>query len=163
VRQTPPHQKKEDEGCSPPNPKNAFNSVIAFTSHAANSAPVSHYYSPDHGCHAVAQFSLRFTFQKDFSLQIQRDSVLRRPAKRFLRTMAPASKLSPIDLKDEAVESLSSFIGSTARTTLNSGRIQINLKPLAQRKINASDVIRRLQPALAKVDGVSLSSSRSRT
>ncbi|OLB89307.1 MAG: hypothetical protein AUI12_02715 [Acidobacteria bacterium 13_2_20CM_2_57_6] len=41
-------------------------------------------------------------------------------------------------------------------TTLNSGRIQINLKPLADRKISASDVIRRLQPELAKLDGVSL-------
>src|SRR3989449_522215 len=60
-------------------------------------------------------------------------------------------------LKDPAVESLSSFIGiDGTNTTLNNGRIQINLKPLAQRKISASDVIRRLQPALAKVDGVSL-------
>src|SRR3989454_650474 len=65
--------------------------------------------------------------------------------------------LADVILKDEAVESLSSFIGvDGTNTTLNSGRIQINLKPLAQRKISASDVIRRLQPALAKVDGVSL-------
>jgi len=33
--------------------------------------------------------------------------------------------------------------------TLNSGRILINLKPLDERKISASDVIRRLQPELA--------------
>jgi len=65
--------------------------------------------------------------------------------------------LAGIILKDPAVESLSSFIGiDGTNTTLNSGRIQINLKPLAQRNINASDVIRRLQPELAKVDGVSL-------
>src|SRR5260221_8639311 len=65
--------------------------------------------------------------------------------------------LADVILKDPAVESLSSFIGvDGTNTTLNGGRIQINLKPLAERKINASDVIRRLQPALAKVDGVSL-------
>ena len=46
---------------------------------------------------------------------------------------------------------------STAPTrTLNSGRIQINLKPLEERKISASDVIRRLQPQLAQVDGITL-------
>ena len=60
-------------------------------------------------------------------------------------------------LKDPAVESLSSFIGiDGTNTTLNTGRIQINLKPLADRKISASDVIRRLQPELAKIDGISL-------
>ena len=52
---------------------------------------------------------------------------------------------------------LSSFIGvDGTNTTLNSGRILINLKPLEQRKINATDVIRRLQPQLAKVDGITL-------
>ena len=65
--------------------------------------------------------------------------------------------LADVILKDPAVESLSSFIGvDGTNTTLNSGRIQINLKPLAERKINASDVIRRLQPQLEKVDGISL-------
>ena len=39
---------------------------------------------------------------------------------------------------------------------MNSGRILINLKPLAARKIGASDVVRRLQPALAKVPGITL-------
>jgi multidrug efflux pump len=65
--------------------------------------------------------------------------------------------LADVILKDPAVDSLSSFIGiDGTNTTLNTGRIQINLKPLADRKINASDVIRRLQPDLAKVDGISL-------
>jgi multidrug efflux pump len=66
-------------------------------------------------------------------------------------------ELSAIILKDPAVESLSSFIGvDGTNTTLNSGRILINLKPLADRRINASDVIRRLQPELEKVDGITL-------
>jgi multidrug efflux pump len=65
--------------------------------------------------------------------------------------------LADVILKDPAVESLSSFIGVDGiNTTLNSGRIQINLKPLEQRNISASDVIRRLQPELEKVDGISL-------
>jgi multidrug efflux pump len=62
-----------------------------------------------------------------------------------------------IILKDPAVQSLSSFIGvDGTNTTLNNGRIQINLKPLDERKIDASDVIRRLQPELEKVDGITL-------
>jgi multidrug efflux pump len=49
-------------------------------------------------------------------------------------------------LQDPAVESVSSFIGADGiNTTLNSGRISINLKPLNQRHMSASDVIRRLQ------------------
>ncbi len=65
--------------------------------------------------------------------------------------------LGKIILKDPAVESLSSFIGiDGTNTTLNSGRILINLKPLDERKITASEVIRRLQPELAQVPGITL-------
>ncbi len=65
--------------------------------------------------------------------------------------------LARVILDDDAVESLSSFIGiDGTNATLNSGRIQINLKPLAVRRISASDVIRRLGPAVARVDGISL-------
>ncbi len=66
-------------------------------------------------------------------------------------------QLTHIILQDPAVESLSSFIGvDGTNTTLNSGRIQINLKPLEERKINASEVIRRLQPNLEKIEGITL-------
>jgi multidrug efflux pump len=65
--------------------------------------------------------------------------------------------LAEVVLKDPAVESLSSFIGvDGTNTTLNSGRILINLKPLADRKVTATDVIHRLQPALAQVEGITL-------
>ncbi len=65
--------------------------------------------------------------------------------------------LASVILKDPAVDSLSSFIGiDGTNTTLNSGRILINLKPLDERKISASDVIRRLQPELAQVPGITL-------
>src|SRR5262245_57821845 len=60
-------------------------------------------------------------------------------------------------LKDPAVEILSSFIGiDGTNTTLNSGRIQINLKPLEERKTSATEVIRRLQPQLAQISGITL-------
>jgi len=66
-------------------------------------------------------------------------------------------RLSKVILTDPAVDNLSSFIGiDGTNTTLNSGRILINLKPQDERKISASDVIRRLQPHLAEVAGITL-------
>jgi multidrug efflux pump len=66
-------------------------------------------------------------------------------------------QLAEIILKDPAVASLSSFIGvDGTNTTLNSGRILINLKPLAQRDASATQVMNRLQSALAQVDGITL-------
>lgn len=66
-------------------------------------------------------------------------------------------ELTKVILQDPAVESLSSFIGADGtNTTLNSGRFAINLKPLSDRGISASDVIRRLQKSLKKVDGITL-------
>ena len=66
--------------------------------------------------------------------------------------------LAALILKDPAVESLSSFIGvDGTNVSVNSGRILINLKPLARRGgVSATDVIRRLQPALSQVDGIQL-------
>lgn len=65
--------------------------------------------------------------------------------------------LNRVILQDPAVESLSSFIGvDGTNTTINSGRVQINLKALEERKISAGDVIRRLQPRLAEVPGITL-------
>jgi multidrug efflux pump len=65
--------------------------------------------------------------------------------------------LAKVILQDPAVQSLSSFIGvDGTNTTPNSGRIQVNLKPLEERGVSASDVIRRLQPRLAAVQGITL-------
>jgi len=75
----------------------------------------------------------------------------------FTAMAARQQALTQVILKDSAVESLSSFIGVDGiNATLNSGRILINLKPLEERKISASDVIRRLQPGLAQVEGITL-------
>ena len=67
-------------------------------------------------------------------------------------------QLAAVILKDPDVDSLSSFIGvDGTNPTLNSGRIQINLKPRSDRKSTASDIIRRLQPELAEqVQGITL-------
>ncbi len=66
-------------------------------------------------------------------------------------------QLAQIVLQDPAVESISSFIGADGtNTTLNSGRMQINLRPLKERKISASEVIRRLQSSIEPVEGIEL-------
>ncbi|MDH4189495.1 MAG: MdtB/MuxB family multidrug efflux RND transporter permease subunit [Betaproteobacteria bacterium] len=60
-------------------------------------------------------------------------------------------------LEDPAVASLSSFIGVDGiNTTLNSGRMLISLKPLAERRVRASEVMRRLQGRVARVAGIAL-------
>jgi multidrug efflux pump len=65
--------------------------------------------------------------------------------------------LARVILRDPSVESLSSFIGiDGTNATVNTGRMQINLKPLEERGISASDIIRRLSPELAKVEGITL-------
>src|SRR5881296_1049492 len=75
----------------------------------------------------------------------------------FLAMAQRQQALASVILQDPAVESLSSFIGiDGTNTTINSGRIQINLKSLEERRISASDVIRRLQPKLAEVNGITL-------
>ena len=65
--------------------------------------------------------------------------------------------LARVILKDPDVASLSSFIGvDGTNMTLNSGRIQINLKPRDQRHADATEIIRRLQSPLRTVDGITL-------
>jgi len=65
--------------------------------------------------------------------------------------------LVDVVLQDPAVDSLSSFIGvDGANTTLNSGRLLINLKAKHARDADASAVIRRMQPKVDAVAGISL-------
>jgi multidrug efflux pump len=80
------------------------------------------------------------------------------PASISFTAMAKAQQdLANIILQDPAVESLSSFIGADGtNTTLNSGRMSINLKALDQRDLSASDVIRRLNNSLSQVNGIKL-------
>jgi multidrug efflux pump len=73
----------------------------------------------------------------------------------FAAMVQKQQALAEVLLGDPAVESLSSFIGADGiNTTLNSGRILINLKPLEQRKMSALAVMSRLQPKLDQVEGI---------
>ncbi len=66
-------------------------------------------------------------------------------------------KLGQVILQDPDVASLSSFIGiDGTNTTQNVGRFQINLKPHEDRSATGSEIIQRLQPKVAQVEGVSL-------
>jgi multidrug efflux pump len=74
------------------------------------------------------------------------------------RTMAERQQaLAAAILKDPDVESLSSFIGvDGANTTLNSGRILINLKPHEQRAGDIAETIRRIKGETESVPGITL-------
>jgi multidrug efflux pump len=78
------------------------------------------------------------------------------PSISFAEMSRMQQRLAEVIQKDPAVESLSSFIGVDGiNTVMNSGRIQINLKPLAQRAA-VGEVIRRLQDKLRSVEGIVL-------
>ncbi len=66
-------------------------------------------------------------------------------------------QLARIVLQDPDVDSLASFIGvDGTNMELNSGRLQINLKPRDERKSTALEIIRRLQPKVDQVQGIQL-------
>src|SRR5579863_5284514 len=70
---------------------------------------------------------------------------------------AKQQEIAKVILDEPAVESLSSFIGADGtNTTTNSVRMSINLKPIEQRKISASDLIRRLNSRVNQVQGIQL-------
>ncbi|TMA39092.1 MAG: multidrug efflux RND transporter permease subunit [Deltaproteobacteria bacterium] len=60
-----------------------------------------------------------------------------------------------IVMADPAIDTVAAFTGGNQGTS-NTGRMFVALKPLAQRKISADEVIARLRPELARVAGASL-------
>jgi len=75
----------------------------------------------------------------------------------FEAMAAKQQELAKVILADPAVDSISSFIGADGtNTTLNSGRMSINLKPLEERNISAENLVRRLQSSLQKIQGIAL-------
>ncbi|MEY4591682.1 MAG: hypothetical protein RIR18_577, partial [Pseudomonadota bacterium] len=75
----------------------------------------------------------------------------------FIAMRERQQALVDVLLADPAVDSVASFIGvDGVNTTLNRGRVQINLKPKGERNADAAGVIRRLQSALAGVNGIQL-------
>jgi multidrug efflux pump len=78
------------------------------------------------------------------------------PTVNFQTMVERQQAVARVILADPAIESLSSFVGiDVNNATLNTGRMQINLKPRDQRA-DAQRVIARLQPALARIDGITL-------
>lgn len=60
-------------------------------------------------------------------------------------------------LKDPAVENISSFIGVDGTNfTLNSGRVLIRLKPIEERLIHASKIIKRIQKNVSRIAGITI-------
>jgi multidrug efflux pump len=76
----------------------------------------------------------------------------------FDRMKVLQQELADKILQDPSVENVASFIGiDGTNTTLNAGRIQIDLKDLdARHHIGASDIIRRLGDKLAGVEGITV-------
>jgi hydrophobic/amphiphilic exporter-1 (mainly G- bacteria), HAE1 family len=64
-------------------------------------------------------------------------------------------ELNQIVQADPAVDSIAMFIGGGG-TALNSGRMYITLKPREERSVSAQQVISRLRPKLAQVEGAKL-------
>ncbi|MDK1250980.1 MdtB/MuxB family multidrug efflux RND transporter permease subunit [Cronobacter dublinensis] len=65
--------------------------------------------------------------------------------------------VADVILNDPAVESMTSFVGvDGTNPSLNSARLQINLKPLDERDDRVQTVIARLQAAAASVPGATL-------
>lgn len=66
-------------------------------------------------------------------------------------------QVTALIMQDPAVESVSSFIGvDGTNPSLNSGRLQINLKPLDERSDRIQGVIERLQQRTSALPGVQL-------
>ena len=75
----------------------------------------------------------------------------------FPRMMELQRALADVILADPDVQTVASYIGSDGtNATTNSGRMSITLKPLEQRKASAADIIARLKPRVAAVDGIQI-------
>src|SRR5262249_4807286 len=64
--------------------------------------------------------------------------------------------LSSIVAKDPDVATVAMSVGASGSQTQNNGRMFITLKPRSERSASATEIIRRLQPQLAKVEGAAL-------
>jgi multidrug efflux pump len=156
------HQEKEDETWFYRKSENVFNAVIAFYGRSLKFVLRFRTVTLLITFATLVGTILLYVYVPKGFFPVQDTGVIlgvsEAPQSVSFRSMSDRQQsLTEAILKDPAVESLSSFIGIDGiNTTLNSGRVQINLKPLAVRKISASDVIRRLQPTLDKIDGITL-------
>jgi multidrug efflux pump len=156
------HQKKEEETWFYRKSEDAFNAVIAFYGRTLKFVLRFRTITLLVTVATLVGTILLYIYVPKGFFPVQDTGVIlgvsEAPQSISFRAMSDRQRsLADTILQDPAVDSLSSFIGiDGTNSTLNSGRIQINLKPLAERKISASDVIRRLQPKLDKIDGITL-------
>jgi len=163
------HKPESEQGWFYRTSEHAFNSIIAFLRpDAALGATPSgchahrrHGHARDHGL-AVYLCTKGFFPVQDTGVIL---GISEAPQTVSFAAMADRQQaLARVILQDHAVESLSSFIGvDGTNATVNSGRIQINLKPLDERHVSAVEIIHRLQPELATVEGITLFCSRCKT
>jgi hydrophobe/amphiphile efflux-1 (HAE1) family protein len=74
----------------------------------------------------------------------------------FPAMKARQAAVNAVVLKDPAVNHLVSFVGAMQGSTGNTGNLFLDLKPLSERKASADQIINRLRPQLAKVEGIAL-------
>jgi multidrug efflux pump len=156
------HQKKEEETWFYRKSEDAFNSIIAFYGRTLKFVLRFRTITLLVTFATLVGTILLYIYVPKGFFPVQDTGVIlgvsEAPQSISFRAMGDRQQqLAKVILEDPAVDSLSSFIGiDGTNATLNSGRIQINLKPLADRRLSASDVIRRLQPKLDKIDGITL-------
>ena len=83
-------------------------------------------------------------------------SIIADQAISFQAMQGKIAQLAAIAKKDPGVDTVLMFTGGGGGTTTNTGRVFIALKPLAQRKSTADQIINRLRPKLAVVPGATL-------
>jgi len=74
----------------------------------------------------------------------------------FTAMQRKIQRLAAIAKEDPGVDTVLMFTGGGGGTTTNSGRAFLALKPLAERKVSADQIINRLRPKLAVVPGATL-------
>ncbi|HLH38935.1 MAG TPA: multidrug efflux RND transporter permease subunit [Bryobacteraceae bacterium] len=87
-------------------------------------------------------------------------TILADQATSFQAMREHVKRLIEIVEQDPAVETLNAYVGGGGGggggSALNQGKMNISLKPLAERGVSSDEVIARLRPKLARVPGVSL-------
>jgi multidrug efflux pump len=74
----------------------------------------------------------------------------------FQQMQMKIQRFAAIAKQDPAVDTVLVFTGGGGGTTTNTGRVFIALKPLAERKATADQIVNRLRPKLAVVPGATL-------
>jgi multidrug efflux pump len=156
------HQKREDQGRLMQASERVFERVIAFYARTLKIVLSYQRATLFVALGTLALTVLLYIFIPKGFFPVQDTGVIQgisqaAPSIGFRAMAQQQQELAKVILADPAVESLSSFIGADGtNTTVNSGRMSINLKPLNKRNGSATAIIKRLGPKLAQVQGIEL-------